>query len=167
MNPLSTNRLQLTEFSFEDASFIIALLNSSGWLQYIGDRNVKTTADAHAYIQRSYIHFYKKYGFGMYKLVLAETNQAIGMCGLVKRDYLDHHDIGFALLPEYYRQGFTYEAASAVMEYATQILQLPRILAFTSRDNIASQSLLLKLGLHFEKNIKIPNDEEILMLYST
>ncbi len=166
MHPISTNRLQLTEITFEDAPFIIELLNSPDWLQFIGDRNVKTVDEANAYIQRSYVHFYKKYGFGMYKMVLSETNQPIGMCGLVKRDYLEHHDIGFAILPAYQRKGYTYEAAAAIMKYASQTLKLHPILAFTNRDNIASQSLLVKIGLQFEKYIKIPNDEEILMLYS-
>ena len=166
MSFLQTNRLLLEEITFEDAPFVIELLNNPTWLQYIGDRNVHTIPEAHSYIQRSYIHAYKKYGFGMYKMVLKDTQLPIGMCGLVKRNYLKHHDIGFALLPTYQRKGYTYEAASAVMNYANQTLQIHSIYAFTSRDNIASQNLLKKLGLQFEKYIKIPNDEEILMLFS-
>jgi len=167
LQALSTTRLQLQEITFEDAPFIIELLNSPGWLQHIGDREVHTVVQANAYIQRSYIHFYKKYGFGMYKMVLTNTGQPIGMCGLVKRDYLDHHDIGFAILPAYQRQGYTFEAGEAVMQWARDTLQLTTILAFTSKANIASQSLLKKLGLQFDKYIKIPNDEEVLLLFST
>lgn len=103
----------------------------------------------------------------MYKMVLKSNKQPLGMCGLVKRTYLEHHDIGFAVLPNYQQQGYTYEAAAAVMKHATDTLQLSPILAFTTKDNIASQNLLNKLGLQFDKYIKIPNEEEILMLFST
>ena len=166
MVSLQTDRLQLEEITFEDADFIIALLNTPSWIQYIGDRNVHTIKEANSYIQRSYIHAYKKYGFGMYKMVLKSNDKTIGLCGLVKRNYLKHHDIGFALLPDYHRQGYAYEAASAIMNHAHQTLHIHPILAFTTQNNLASQNLLQKLGLQFKKFIKIPNDEEILMLFS-
>ena len=94
-----------------------------------------------------------------------ETGETIGMCGLIKRPELEHIDIGFALLPGFEKKGYAFEAASATLKYATEVLNMQKILAITIFTNKNSQRLLEKIGLRFEKMITYK--EENVMLFST
>ncbi len=162
---IATDRLVLEEATFEDASFFIALLNSPNWLEHIGDRDVTTKDKAIAYIQRSHIHFYKKYGCGMYKVLLKENNEPIGLCGLVKRPSLSDFDLGFAVLPAYEGFGYTYEASKAVLKFAKSELKLKKVVAFTTKENTKSQNLLVKLGLEYVDTRKVFEEEDMEFLF--
>lgn len=163
MHILSTERLFLREFTFQDSPFFIELVNSEGWLKFIGDRNVKTIQDAEKYLEERIIHFYKALGFGFY-LVTLKDKTPIGLCGLIKRDSLDDVDIGFAFLPQYIGKGYGFEAASATMEFARKTLKLKRVVAITVKENISSIELLKKIGLTEEGPIMQGNEE--LMLFA-
>ncbi len=162
---IRTPRLNLRLLTPDDAGFILELLNSPGWLQYIGDRGVKTRSDAEAYIGERIVKSYRDNGFGLYLMALKDGQLPIGMCGLIRRPGLDDIDIGFALLPQYTGQGYAFEAAAAVMDFARNELKIPRIVAITLPANKASISLLEKIGLRFERMIQLPGDPEELMLY--
>lgn len=164
---LKTDRLLFREFTFDDTDFIIALLNSPGWLKYIGDRNVKTRDQAIAYLENGPIKSFRDNGFGFGMVELRENMEPIGMCGVTKRDSLDHPDIGFAFLPEHTGKGYAFEIAKATFDHALQVWKIPVIQAITVPYNSASIRLLEKIGLHLEKKIRIPNDDEELLLYST
>jgi RimJ/RimL family protein N-acetyltransferase len=164
---LETPRLLLNEFTEDDASFIVELLNSPDWLQYIGDRNVRTTEDARRFINEKYIDSYKKNGFGLYAVVLKENNITIGMCGLIKRDSLEDIDIGFAFLPEYISKGYGFESAVEVLKYGKEKLNLKRIVAITIKSNNKSVNLLKKIGMKFEKSFFMEGDSEELLLFTT
>jgi [ribosomal protein S5]-alanine N-acetyltransferase len=163
MTLIETDRLIISHFSIDDAAFILKLVNSPGWLQYIGDRNVKNLDDARQYLENGPLKSYTQWGFGLYRAALKNTNTAIGMCGLIKRQELEDIDIGFALLPAYAGQGYAHEAASAVLNHATKHLGLQRIAAITMVDNAASMKLLQKLGLRFEKMIRLNNEDLALL----
>jgi RimJ/RimL family protein N-acetyltransferase len=158
---LETNRLVLRKLTDADAGFIIDLLNQPSFLRYIGDKGVRNTEDAVRYIQTGPIASYERFGFGLYLVELKETDVPIGMCGLLKRETLPDADVGFAFLPDYWSQGYAFEAASAVMTYGREDLGLPRIVAITALDNSASIKLLEKLGLEFEAVIKLPEQGEV------
>ncbi|HMJ46518.1 MAG TPA: GNAT family N-acetyltransferase [Ferruginibacter sp.] len=166
MDILETNRLILRQFTFQDTIFIIELLNSPGWLEFIGDRNVKTHKEAKAYLLNGPIKSYAENGFGLGLVKTKNDNTTIGMCGLIKRDELEYPDIGFAFLPGWSGKGYAYEIAEAVMEYAENQLGLPAVLAITTAANNSSIKLLVKLGLKFLKIISFPGKEEELMLFS-
>jgi len=163
---LKTERLQLRRFNFDDWQFIIDLLNSEGWLKYIGDRNVKTKKQAHHYLKKGPLKSYKQNGFGL-SMVETKDGRPIGMCGLIKRDYLEHPDIGFAFLPEYSSMGYGYEIASAILVHARKDLHLSTISAITVPNNVKSIGLLEKIGLRFVKFFRPEPGAEELMLYST
>ena len=163
---LETERLTLREFIPADAAFILELVNSPGWLQFIGDRNIKTTDQAIAYLQNGPIKSYTENGFGLALVETRDSKTPIGMCGIIKRDNLDNPDIGFAFLPGYTRNGYAFEMAVATLAYATGQLKLPIIYAITVSNNIRSISLLEKIGLKFIKKINAPKDNEELLLYS-
>ncbi|MGG0658493.1 GNAT family N-acetyltransferase [Rummeliibacillus pycnus] len=164
MKILETNRLILRLQTTDDAAFILELMNDPSWLRFIGDRGVRTLDDARDYILNGPVRMYEQFGFCLYLVERKEDHAKIGICGLVKRDSLKDVDIGFAFLPKYWSKGYAYEAASAVMSYGKDILGLTRIVAITSQDNKASESLLEKVGFQFEKLIQLADDPEELKL---
>lgn len=163
---LETDRLILRHQTIEDAAFILELLNDPSWIQYIGDRGVRTIDDARGYILKGALDMYARLGFGFYLTELKEGGIPIGICGLVKRDFLEAVDVGFAFLPKFWGKGYAFEAASAVMGYTQSVLGLKRIVAITSEDNHASSKLLEKLGLHFEGVIRYAGTDEEVRLYA-
>ena len=164
---LETERLFLREFTLDDTTFIIELLNSPGWIKYIGDRNVRTTEEAIAYLKRGMLTSYKENGYGLCLVGIKGGNIPIGMCGILNRDTLEKPDIGFAFLSEYHGKGYAFEIAAATMNYAKETLLLPVIWAITVAYNQPSIKLLERIGFTFEKVIRLPDDEEELLLYST
>lgn len=161
---ITTNRLNLRQFNLTDTQFIIELLNSPGWLAYIGNRHISTTQQSEIYLQ-SLMKSYTQNGFGFWLVELTTNQTPIGMCGIIKRNGLEHPDIGFAFLPAFTNQGYAYEAANASILFAYNTLQLPHICAITLSQNKSSIKLLEKIGLHFSQNITLPNDTEELMLF--
>jgi len=164
---LETERLILRGLDVADAPFILKLLNEPSFLRFIGDKKVRTVQDAEQYILNGPVASYNRNGFGLCLVELKETHTPIGMCGLLKRDELPHADIGFAFMPDFWNKGFAYEAAAAVMNDARERLKLERILAITNQDNESSIKLLQKLGLKFERVIKMSTDSAELFLLST
>ena len=163
---LETDRLILRQFDLDDAAFVIRLLNSPGWLAYIGDRGVKTIAEAEAYLQEGPMASFEVNGFGLAMVVLKETGEGIGMCGLIKREGLSDLDIGYALLPGYMGKGYAFEIAAATVDYAKEVLGLSRLLAITDPKNVASIKLLEKLGMQFEQEVQLHPDDTLLHLFA-
>lgn len=164
---LETERLILRKLSIGDAEFILRLLNEPSFLRYIGDKGVRTLDDARQYILDGPVDSYEHNGFGLYKVELKENGIPIGISGLVKRDTLPDPDIGFAFLPAYWSKGYAVESAASVMSYARGVLGLNRILAITSPDNEASAKLLRKIGLSFERMIKLSEDAPEVKLFTS
>jgi RimJ/RimL family protein N-acetyltransferase len=162
---IQTQRLRLRHFSSDDAEFVLELLNEPSFLRFIGDKGVRSLDDARRYIANGPVDSYERNGFGLYLVELKEDGTAIGMCGLLKRDGLPDPDIGFAFLPRYWSRGYAVEAAAEVITYAREILRLTRILAITSLDNESSGRLLEKIGLKFERTVKLSEDGEELRLF--
>ncbi|MBE7147628.1 N-acetyltransferase [Bacillus mycoides] len=150
---LETERLTLRWLDVKDAPFILELVNDPAWIQFIGDKGIKNLEDAKKYILNGPVDMYNKMGFGLYLVERKEDLTPLGMCGLIKRDSLEDVDIGFAFLEKFRSKGYGYESAAAVIEYGVQKLGLKRIVAITSIDNVASGTLLEKVGLRFEKII--------------
>jgi RimJ/RimL family protein N-acetyltransferase len=161
-----TERLKLRKFNLHDTTFIVELFNSPGWLQFIGDRNVRTEEQAVSYLKNGPIKSYVENGFGLYLVEIKDMGTSIGMCGMLKRDGLENPDIGFAFLPDHTGKGYARESAEATLKYALETLQLPKISAITKPDNQRSIRLLEGIGLKFEKRISASNDEVALLVYS-
>jgi len=164
---LETERLILRQLSLDDAEFIVDLLNQPSFLRYIGDKEVRSIADAVRYIETGPMTSYERFGFGLYLVELKESGASIGICGLLKRDSLPDVDVGFAFLPAYWSQGYAFESAAAVMNYGREVLGLRRIVAITSLDNDASIRLLEKIGLRFERLIKLSEDQSEVRLFGS
>ena len=167
MKVLETDRLILRWLSTDDAGFILELLNDPSWLQFIGDRGVRTLEEARDYILKGSLEMYARQGFGLYLTELKESGDPLGICGLIKRDSLEDVDIGFAFLPRFWGKGYAYESASALMAYGKDVLGLKRIVAITSPDNHRSARLLERLGLRFERMIRLPGNTQDIRLFAS
>lgn len=167
MEILRTNRLRLRELDPDrDAAFVCELLNTPKFLQYIGDRGVRTREDAFAFIRDKYAKSYRDHGYGLYAVDLAADETPVGICGFVKRPVFDHADIGFAFLPDHERKGYGFESAAAVLKYGREDLHFTKVLAITSQNNDASSKLLEKLGFRFDKLFALSDDDDPVKLYS-
>jgi RimJ/RimL family protein N-acetyltransferase len=166
MRVLETDRLSLRLFEAADAPFMLRLLNEPSFIRNIGDRGVRTEEAALRYTLDGPVASYERHGYGLYLVELKSTSEPAGICGLVKRDYLDDPDIGFAFLPAHWHQGYAFESALAVKAHAFEVLRVPRLLAITSPGNSSSIRLLEKLGLRFQRMISPPGRDEVLRLYS-
>ena len=163
---LSTERLILRQLTLDDAEFILRLVNDPAWVQYIGDKNVRTLADARAYIENGPLAMYRRRGFGLNLVALKDSGVPIGIWGLIRRDTLDDVDLGFAFLPEYRSQGYAFESAAATMAHGKDALNLSRLLAITSPGNVASTQLLGKLGFRFERLLRLTEGAPEVKLYA-
>lgn len=161
-----TERLLLRQLSTGDADFILELLNEPSFIQNIGDRGVRTLADANQYIMNGPVASYAKNGFGLYLVVLKKTNESIGICGLIKRDGLEDVDIGYAFLPRFWSKGYAVESALATKSYAKNVIGLKRIVAITDPANRDSIRVLEKIGLSFERMIRLSDDDIELKLFA-
>ena len=167
MHVLETERLTLSWFSLDDAGFILELLNDPSFVRFIGDKGVRNLEDARQYILKGPVESYQRLGFGIYLVALKSTAVPVGMCGLVKRDALEDVDIGFAFLPEFWSKGYAFESAAAVKDYGLSVIGLKRLLAITNNDNEASIRLLEKIGLRFERMIRLTEDSPEIRLYTS
>lgn len=167
MNVLETDRLALRKLSLDDAGFILGLLNDPSFLRFIGDKNVRNLEDARQYISKGPLESYERLGFGLYLVALKTTGVPLGICGLIKRDVLEHVDIGFAFLPEFRANGYAFESAAAVRDYGLNVLRLGRLLAITNPDNTGSIRVLEKIGLRFERMIRLAPESSEIRLYTS
>lgn len=160
-----TPRLQLRKFVPDDADFVLALLNSPGWLTYIGDRNVRTPEAARAYLGQGPMKSYHDNGFGLLLVQQKSDLRAVGMCGLLRRKDLPHPDLGFALLPEYAGMGYGTEMATAILDSAWKDFGLSIVFAITMPDNQLSIRLLKKTGFTCLEQFSFPGSPESLLLF--
>lgn len=163
---LETGRLEVRWLGSEDAAFILQLVNEPSWLRYIGDKGIRTLENARSYIENGPMAMYQRLGFGLYAVELKESGEAIGICGLIKRDTLEDVDLGFAFLPAFWGRGYAYETAAAIMEYGRRSFGLSRLLAVTAQDNEISARLLEKLGFHFERLARLTPDAPELKVFA-
>ncbi|MTI40491.1 GNAT family N-acetyltransferase [Fulvivirga lutimaris] len=143
---IKSSRVSQRKITTQDAEFIFKLVNTEGWLQFVGDRNVRNAHDAKSFIQTWALNRYENFGYGPYLVQLDSSSENIGICGLFKREYLEYPDLGFALLPEYNGKGLAREASEAVIQYAFETLNIPKLYAITAPTNKKSAQLLERLG---------------------
>lgn len=155
----STERLLVSPLVIADTGFILEILNSEGFITFIGDRNVHTAVEAGRYIDKIRNDPAIRY----WVVKLKDGGAPVGMVSLIKRGYLDHHDIGFAFLPQHGGKGYAFEAADVVLQQLLSDPSYPAILATVLNENERSKKLLGKLGLRQDGVIAV--EEKELLLY--
>ena len=155
----------MRRLEFDDASFLVELLNQPSFLANIGDRGVRTVDDAYRYLREGPMAMYEKFGFGLWLVVRRADGAAIGMCGLLRRDNLPDVDLGYAYLPEYWGQGYAFEAAQATLQHAAKKFGLGRVIGVVTAGNQGSIRILEKLGMTFERMVSMRPNEPDVRLY--
>jgi ribosomal-protein-alanine N-acetyltransferase len=163
---LHTPRLVLRPFTLDDAAFILELVNEPAWLRFIGDKNVRGLEDARGYLRDGALRSYARFGFGLLCVTLRDSGEAIGMCGLLKRDSLPDPDVGFAFLDRFRGQGYAREALDAVVKLARARPGETRILAAASPDNERSLAVLESAGFRFERMGRLADDAPPVRIYA-
>ena len=159
MDDLLTQRLNISPLDSVHSAFIFELVNSFGWKEFIGERNVNSIQDAEIYIHNILANDNIEY-----KVVSITTeNTPIGIVTFIKRDYLDHHDFGFAFLPQYSGQGYAHEASKYLLNLYKS--KHPIILATTKTTNNKSIQLLEKLGFIYSHDIQHDKESDPLLVY--
>jgi RimJ/RimL family protein N-acetyltransferase len=165
MNILETERLSLRTISPDDAAFYYELVNDPTWLEHIGDKGIRSVEGARTAILEGPCVMQEKLGHSLYVMERKSDGKPLGLCGLIKRDSLPEVDIGYAIRPAYFGQGYTYEAAAAVVAYARDQLRMKRLMGITSPANTTSIKLLAKLGLSFVEFKHLPPDDRPTNIY--
>jgi [ribosomal protein S5]-alanine N-acetyltransferase len=166
LNIIETERLSLREISEADAAFVLELLNDADFINNIADRGVRTFEDARRFISERFAESYRRHGFGLWLVEAKDGRTPAGICGLVKREQLPGIDIGYAFLPPFRARGYAYESASAVLRHAREVLGLQSLYAVVNPDNAGSIRLLEKLGMRFERMVRLSPEEPEVKLFS-
>lgn len=164
-NPLETERLKLKPVNLEDAEFIYDLYNQPKFLQFIGDRKIRSVQDAARYIIEKFRPQIESLGYGNYVVIRKEDGTKLGSVGVFTRDGLNVQDIGFAVLPQFEGFGYATEAAMKVLEVIHAKFGVSKVSGITALDNYASEKVLGKLGLEYIKLVRLPGEEEDLKYF--
>jgi RimJ/RimL family protein N-acetyltransferase len=160
-----TDRLWLRPTSLDDAAFVLDLVNTPKWLEFVGDRQVKNIADARKYISKRILPQLQRLGHSNYTVIRKADEAKMGVCGLYDREGMEGFDLGFAFLPEFEKQGYAFEAASILAEAGRKYFGLDRIFAYTTENHRDSRHLLEKLGMNCIGTICFPGEQEELLKY--
>ena len=161
---LETERLRLRPLAVDDAEFVIALLGDPDFIRNIGDRGVRTVDQAADYIRNGPKGLSEDFGWRIWLITAREDQTPIGTCALLKRAVMDDVEIGYALMPQFRSNGYASEAASAVARHAREAFGFTRLAAVVNPDNAASIRVLEKLGMRFQRMIRLADDEPEIML---
>lgn len=166
LTSLDTERLHLRWLTEDDAPLMLAIWNDPDFIRHVGDRGIRSIEEARAAMQDGAFRLYREQGMGPYGVFLHNSEEAMGICGLFKRENLDFPDIGYGFLPAFCRSGYALEAATAVRDHAAGHMKLPRLLAIVSPGHSRSIRLLEKLGMTAGDRFRMPGDEDDVVLYS-
>jgi RimJ/RimL family protein N-acetyltransferase len=164
---LTTERLRLRWFAPGDEAYVLEQLQQDSWKLNINDPGVRDLAAAKFWMDEKLLRLYWEKGLGLWAVERASDGALVGMCGILQRDYLPVPDIGYALLPRFWGQGYAREAAKACLDYAREVLGEPRLMASTAPSNDASGRLLEGLGLRYLETTQFAGVEGLSKVYST
>ena len=154
-NSILTDRLNLKKLRVDDHDFILSLVNTKGWIENIGDRNIHSETEAIEYINK--ILWTENFIYWVVRI--KDDHTPIGIISLIKRNYLENFDIGFAFLPAYNNYGYAYEAAKAVLLMISKLPEFKIVLATTIFSNKSSIKFLTKIGFRYEKENETENEK--------
>ena len=149
----------------QDAELIYQLMNTPKFIKHVGDRQLYSVEDAQKYIQDKMLAQLHSLGYSNYSLINKKNGAKIGICGLYDREGLDGIYIGFGILPEYEGLGYAFESSSRIIKAGFEELEIQEIKAITNKQNISSQSLLVKLGFDLIGKVMLPIENDELLLY--
>lgn len=160
MKILETPRLVLREMTPDDAEAAFLLNSDPEVLRYTGDEPFESIQEARDFLEK--YPSYKTYGFGRWAVILKDTGDYVGWCGLKYTPELDEYDIGYRLMKKHWGSGFASEAAEACVKLGFQQFNMQTIVGRVMPENTASVRVLEKIGLTYKENRFTDGTEEII-----
>jgi RimJ/RimL family protein N-acetyltransferase len=104
------------------------------------------------WLQRNLDH-QKEFGYGLFSVILKETGELIGDCGLEQMEVNEEQaaELGYDFRSEFWNQGYATEAATAVRDYAFDVLKLPMLISLIRVGNLASKRVAEKAGMTLDE----------------
>lgn len=143
---LETERLYLREMDQSDFNSLCKILQDEETMAaYEG---AFSDSEAQEWLDRQ-IFRYQKWGFGLWAVILKQTNEMIGQCGLTMQPWKDKEvlEIGYLFERSYWHKGYAIEAAMACKKYAFEILEAEEVCSIIRDTNIASQNVAVRNGM--------------------
>lgn len=166
MDNSASRPIELRLVTEHDAQLLFDLMTAENWLNHIGDRGIKTLADARQYIADKMHPDLHEKGFVNHVIIDSETKEEVGTCSLHNREGVEGLDVGYAILEKYEGKGYATTSAKKMVELAFEKYQVQSIKAITTDNNIGSCRVLEKLGFMHQAYIISPTSKEKLKLYS-
>lgn len=154
MQPFDSARLHFRPLTEANAAGMLALDSDPAVHRYLGGIGGRMAADLAQ--SRNTIRFiqaqYTANGIGRWAVLLRATGEFMGWAGLKRvagpiNGHRDFYDLGYRYRPQFWGQGYGYEAAQAWLDYGFGPLGLPRICAYADAENAGSRRILAKVGL--------------------
>ncbi len=159
---LKTARLQIRELNIFDVESLSKVLSDKISMQYypkpFSSRGVEN------WINKN-IDRYKIYGYGLWGVVLRQTGELIGDCGVTIQN-IDGEllpEIGFHISPDYCLHGYATEAAMEILKYCRKKFGLRAVYSYCNDDNVPSMKTMIKIGMSYYK--KYVEDKMVKVVY--
>lgn len=144
---METERLMLREMTPSDLGALCKIMCDEEGMRPAYERAFRPE-EVQGWLNR-HLNRYRKDGFGLWAVVLKETNQMIGQCGLTRQTWKEKEvlEIGYLFQKEHWHRGYATEAAIACKEYAFSVLQAKDVYSIIRDTHVASQRVALRNGM--------------------
>jgi ribosomal-protein-alanine N-acetyltransferase len=161
MYHIQTERLALRKMTPEDASFAFELNSDPKVVQYTGDGPFESVEAARTFLEN--YSDYERNGFGRWAVVLKNTDETIGWCGLKRDRETGEIDLGYRFLRKHWNKGYASEAAIACLDAGFRQFAMDRIVGRARKENVYSIRILEKVGMQHVADFE--EDGESWVLY--
>ena len=142
---LETKRLVLRPMQATDLEPLLLIFTDPKVMAAF-DHPPFTREQMQRWLQRNLDHQYQ-FGYGLFSVILKETGELIGDCGLEYMEDQGAAELGYDFRSDVWNQGYATEAACAVRDYAFEVLKLPRLISLIRVGNLASKRVAEKVGM--------------------
>lgn len=162
---MHTKNLYLRPFTLDDAEAFLPLVSLPEILRYTGEQPQASLDGARNILLARPLRDYAMHGFGRMACIEKISGRLVGFSGLKYLDDLKEVDIGYRFLPDCWGKGYATESAQALVKDGIARLGFTRFVGLVQPENTASARVLQKVGLAFERKIRLKGDEADLDLY--
>ena len=141
-----TNRLIVRKWIDSDLSMIQKIYGDTDAMRWVGDGKAITFEESKSWLKVTYKN-YDTRGYGMYTVQISSTLEIVGFCGIVHPHNQIEAEIKYAFSREHWGKGIATEAVVGLINYGKQVFGLKKFISTIAPENIASERVLLKVGM--------------------
>jgi RimJ/RimL family protein N-acetyltransferase len=146
---LETDRLRLRELTGDDLDFVASVVGDPQVMRYYPQ--VYSRKEAREWIERQ-LRRYRDVGYGLWLAADRPTGEPRGLVGLIQQDVdgMPRPEIAYIIHRPFWNRGLAFEAGMEIRRHAFEDRGLPRVISLIRPDNLPSQGVARKLGMHIE-----------------